>query len=66
MLTARHATLDIESIPAFLQASGSDSRRLYLRHGKHRLRPRIDLPGGTALYTVWRKPRNPQDAEGQR
>ncbi len=66
MLIVRHATLDIDGTPAFLEASGPDSRRLYLRHGYADYGPRIDLPGGPALYPMWRQPRNPQDSEGQR
>ncbi|MGH3189159.1 MAG: hypothetical protein ACRDOL_18185 [Streptosporangiaceae bacterium] len=60
LLTARHATLDVQGIPAFLQASGPDSRRLYLRHGYTDYGPRIDLPGGPALYPMWRRPRDPR------
>jgi GNAT superfamily N-acetyltransferase len=63
LLTARHATLDTDGIPAFLQASGIDSRRLYLRHGYADYGPRIDLPGGPALFPMWRQS---QDAGGQR
>jgi len=66
MLIVRHATLDTDGTPAFLEASGPDSRRLYLRHGYADYGPRIDLPGGPALYPMWRQPRNPQDSEGQR
>jgi GNAT superfamily N-acetyltransferase len=62
LLAARHAALDIEGIPAFLQASGIDSRRLYLRHGYADYGPRIDLPGGPALYPMLRQP---QDAGRQ-
>jgi hypothetical protein len=63
LLTARHAALDIEGTPAFLEASGLDSRRLYLRHGYADSGPRIDLPGGAALYPMWRQP---QDAGRRR
>ena len=66
LLTARHATLDIDGTPAFLHASGPDSRRLYLRHGYADSGPRIDLTGGPALYPMRRQPRNPQDAGRQR
>jgi len=59
LLTARHATLDAEGIPAFLEASGPDSRRLYLRHGYADYGPRIELPGGPALYPMWRQPHDP-------
>ena len=53
-------------IPAYLEASGPDSRRLYLRHGYADYGPRIDLPGGPALYPMWRQPHDPQDAGRRR
>jgi GNAT superfamily N-acetyltransferase len=56
LLTARHATLDAEGIPAFLEASSPDSRRLYLWLGYADYGPRIELPGGPALYPMWRQP----------
>ena len=59
LLAARHATLDTEGIPAFLQASSPDSRRLYLRHGYTDYGHRIELPGGPALYPMWRQPHDP-------
>ncbi len=59
LLAARHATLDAEGIPAFLEASSPDARRLYLRHGYADYGPRIELPGGPALYPMWRQPRDP-------
>ena len=65
LLAARHAVLDRDGTPAFLEASGPDSRRLYLRHGYTDFGPRIDLPGGPALYPMWRQPRDPQDAGRQ-
>ena len=65
LLAARHAALDAEGIPAFLQASSPDSRRLYLRHGYIDYGPRIELPGGPALDPMWRQPHDPQDAGRQ-
>jgi GNAT superfamily N-acetyltransferase len=65
LLAARHAALDAEGIPAFLQASSPDSRRLYLRHGYIDYGPRIELPGGQALDPMWRQPHDPQDAGRQ-
>jgi GNAT superfamily N-acetyltransferase len=62
LLAARHATLDSEGIPAFLEASGPDSRRLYLRHGYIDYGPRIDLPGGPPLYPIWRRHRDTHHA----
>jgi GNAT superfamily N-acetyltransferase len=65
LLAARHATLDAEGIPAFVEASSTDSRRLYLRHGYADYGPRIDLPGGPALYPMWRRPRDTHCAGDQ-
>ena len=65
LLAAHHTTLDVEGIPAFLQASSPDSRRLYLRHGYTDYGPRIELPVGPALHPMWRQPHNPQDAGRQ-
>ncbi len=59
LLAARLATLDAEGIPAFVEASSPDSRRLYLRHGYVDYGLRIDLPDGPALYPMWREPRDP-------
>jgi len=63
LLAARHTTLDTEGIPAFLQASGPDSRRFYLRHGSTDYGPRIELPGGPALYPMWRPPHDPHQGQ---
>ena len=57
LLAARHATLDAEGIPAFLEASSPTTRRIYLRHGYIDYGARIDLPGGPALYPM-RRPRD--------
>jgi GNAT superfamily N-acetyltransferase len=65
LLAARHAALDAQGIPAFLQASSQDSRRLYLRHGYTDYGPRIDLPGGPTLYSMWRQPRDTHRAGDQ-
>ena len=62
LLAARHATLDAEGIPAFLEASSLTTRRLYLRHGYIDYGFRIDLPGGPPLYPMWRRPRGTHHA----
>lgn len=42
-------------LPAYLEATSSDSRRLYHRHAYADL-GRIDLPGGPPLWRMWRLP----------
>lgn len=58
LLAARHAALDAEGIPAFLEASSLTTRWIYLRHGYIDYGARIDLPGGPAFYPMWRRPRD--------
>ena len=56
LLHAGHATLDNESVPAYLEASGPRSRRLYLTHGYTDQWPPIQLPGGPLMHPMWRSP----------
>jgi GNAT superfamily N-acetyltransferase len=58
LLDARHAVLDGQGIPAYLEASDERTRRLYLAHG-YVLRPDapIRLPGGPEMWPMWREPR---------
>ena len=63
LLTAHHATLDQDAIPAYLEASDARTRDLYLRHGYQlRLDAPIRLPDGPAMWPMWREP---QCWEGQ-
>jgi hypothetical protein len=39
-------------MPAYLEATSPDSRRLYHRHGYTDL-GRIDLPDGPSLWRMW-------------
>jgi GNAT superfamily N-acetyltransferase len=58
MLRARHAVLDRDGIPAYLEASDTDKREIYRKHG-YVLRPDapIRLPGGgPELWPMWREP----------
>jgi GNAT superfamily N-acetyltransferase len=57
MLRARHAVLDRDGIPAYLEASDIDKREIYRKHG-YVLRPDapIRLPGGPELWPMWREP----------
>jgi GNAT superfamily N-acetyltransferase len=58
LLNAHHAALDRDGMPAYLEASRQDTRRIYLRHG-YILRPDapIRLPdGGPEMWPMWREP----------
>jgi GNAT superfamily N-acetyltransferase len=58
LLNAHHAALDRDGMPAYLEASGLDTRRIYLRHG-YILRPGapIRLPDrGPQMWPMWREP----------
>jgi GNAT superfamily N-acetyltransferase len=57
LLGARHVALDRDGLPAYLEASGLDTRQLYLRHGYTDHGPPIQLPGGPRMYPMIRPPR---------
>jgi ribosomal protein S18 acetylase RimI-like enzyme len=57
LLDAHHARLDADGTPVYLDASGPDSRRLYLRHGYTDHAEPYGPAGLTALYPMWREPR---------
>jgi GNAT superfamily N-acetyltransferase len=59
LLEAYHRELDEAGAPAYLEASDPRSRHLYLRHGYVDLDEPIQLPGGPAMYPMWRTPRTP-------
>jgi GNAT superfamily N-acetyltransferase len=64
MLRARHAILDRDLIPAYLEASDPAKRDIYLNHG-YVLRP--DAPirltdGGPELFPMWREPQRTSHA----
>jgi GNAT superfamily N-acetyltransferase len=56
LLTAHHAALDRDTIPAYLEASGLHTRRLYRAHGYADHGLPIRLPGGPVMYPMWRQP----------
>jgi GNAT superfamily N-acetyltransferase len=59
LLQAQHQLLDQRGIPAYLEASGPDTRQLYLRHGYEDYgRHPIRLPdGGPEMFPMIRRPR---------
>lgn len=62
LLAAHHAVLDRTDSPtaAYLEASGADTRELYLRHGYSDFGEPIQLPGGPNMYPMLR-PARPAD-----
>jgi GNAT superfamily N-acetyltransferase len=57
-----HGHQRLGGLPAYLEATGPDSRRLYHRHEYHDL-GRIDLPDGPTLWRMWHTP-DPARASG--
>ncbi|GAA3750503.1 GNAT family N-acetyltransferase [Micromonospora maritima] len=54
MLRHHHTTIDDLDLPAYLEASNVDNRRLYARHG-YSTTGRVQLPdGGPTLFPMWR------------
>jgi GNAT superfamily N-acetyltransferase len=52
-----HRRLDAEGLPAYLEATNADNRRVYRRHGYADLEPcAVHLPDGTPFYRMWRPP----------
>ncbi|MET8154175.1 GNAT family N-acetyltransferase [Actinoplanes sp. NPDC049668] len=54
LLAHRHAQLDPASRPAYLEATGTRTRRLYERHGYTALESFPVADGGPLLYPMWR------------
>lgn len=56
LLHAHHAALDRQAMPAYLEASGPDTRRIYLRHGYLDSGTVITLPdGGPHMHPMVRR-----------
>jgi GNAT superfamily N-acetyltransferase len=62
LLRAHHATLDQAGLPAYLEASGTRGRALSLRHGYTDTGRPVQLPGGPAMYPMWRPASRPATA----
>lgn len=55
LMNYTHARLDAENIPAYLEATSLQNRRLYQRHGYTDLNPpTLAVSDGTILYRMWR------------
>jgi GNAT superfamily N-acetyltransferase len=57
LLDAHHRRLDEAGVPAYLEASTTRSRDLYLRHGYRLMGEPFYLPDGPPFWPMWRKPR---------
>jgi GNAT superfamily N-acetyltransferase len=66
LLNARHAILDRDGTPAYLEASDPAKREIYLQHGYADHGPPIQLTDGPALYPMWRNPRREPPGPAER
>lgn len=55
LLDHHHEFLDQKGIDAYLEASSEQSRRLYERHGYHRLGEPFHVPSGAPMWPMWRE-----------
>ena len=55
LMQATLAGVDAHGEPAYLEATSSQNRRLYERHGFEVVRE-LPLPGGPSLFAMWRAP----------
>jgi GNAT superfamily N-acetyltransferase len=58
LLRHHHRHLDEHGIPAYLEASTTRSRDLYLRHGYRPHGTPYELPGGPPMFPLWRDPQS--------
>jgi GNAT superfamily N-acetyltransferase len=56
LLAEHHYRLDRDGVPAYLEATSIDARRLYQRHGYVDHGPPVDLPDGPRFWPMWRDP----------
>ncbi len=57
LLDLHHRRLDADGTPAYLDASGPPSRRLYMRHGYADHAEPYGVGGIDGFYPMWREPR---------
>lgn len=59
LMNYTHTRLDDQSLPAYLEATGIENRRLYERHGYTDMNPpAITVTDDIGLYRMWRPARN--------
>jgi GNAT superfamily N-acetyltransferase len=46
---------DRDGVPAYLEATSPDNKRLYERHG-FRTQAKLQIPGGPPMWAMWREP----------
>lgn len=56
LLTRHHELLDRTGMPAYLEASGPDARRIYLSCGYGDAAEPVQLPDGPQIRPMWRQP----------
>ncbi|MDT4986130.1 MAG: hypothetical protein QOI74_224 [Micromonosporaceae bacterium] len=56
LMSQYHRLLDEQQVPAYLEASDSGTRRLYLEHGYRDMGDPIELPEGPVMFPMWREP----------
>jgi GNAT superfamily N-acetyltransferase len=56
LLEEHHRRLAEAGLPAYLEATSQDSRRLYLRHGYQNLGRPLQIPDGPPMWPMWRPP----------
>lgn len=66
LLNERHAILDRDGTPAYLEASDLAKRDIYLAHDYEDLGEPIQLPDGPSMYPMWREPQGGTEAVGGR
>jgi GNAT superfamily N-acetyltransferase len=57
LMNTRHAILDRDGTPAYLEASDPVKRDIYRAHGYTDTGSPIHLPDGPPMYPMWRNPR---------
>lgn len=59
LMNHTHARLDAQGIPAYLEATSEQNRKLYRRHGYTDMNPPvIEVSDDTRLYRMWRPTQN--------
>ena len=62
LLAHRHAALDRDGVPAYLEAASLALTSFYARHGYVRTGREIVLPDNRRMFPMWREPQSPAGA----